>query len=183
MCVCVCVLPILNRYYNREAVVISALQVEKYPVTMPGPFVTPPSERHLFHHQNNNNLPLSYLHTPPPHPHPPPPPTLGHHHSVMMTPSQRFLQSATGSGSSVVPLFTTIQGCSRNTSPLPRICYNNESFSLTNDQLLINNNNNLNPSIHSGVGGHPGSTSIMHFGEHLYPVPTRSHSSPKMKLK
>lgn len=37
------------RYYNREAVVISALQVEKHPVTMPGPFVTPPGQRHLFH--------------------------------------------------------------------------------------------------------------------------------------
>lgn len=29
--------------------VISALQVEKHPVTMPGPFVTPPAQRHLFH--------------------------------------------------------------------------------------------------------------------------------------
>lgn len=37
------------RYYNREAVVISALQVEKHPVTMPGPYVTPPAQRHLFH--------------------------------------------------------------------------------------------------------------------------------------
>ncbi|SPP85344.1 uncharacterized protein LOC117586845 isoform X1 [Drosophila guanche] len=40
---------LLKRYYNREAVVISALQVEKHPVTMPGPFVTPPADRHLFH--------------------------------------------------------------------------------------------------------------------------------------
>ncbi|XP_055845639.1 uncharacterized protein LOC129911754 isoform X4 [Episyrphus balteatus] len=40
---------LLKKYYNREAVVISALQVEKHPVTMPGPFVTPPSQRHLFH--------------------------------------------------------------------------------------------------------------------------------------
>ncbi|KAH8302188.1 hypothetical protein KR044_003773 [Drosophila immigrans] len=40
---------LLRRYYNREAVVISALQVEKHPVTMPGPFVTPPAQRHLFH--------------------------------------------------------------------------------------------------------------------------------------
>lgn len=39
----------LSSYYNREAVVISALQVEKHPVTMPGPFVTPPAQRHLFH--------------------------------------------------------------------------------------------------------------------------------------
>lgn len=41
--------PELCRYYNREAVVISALQVEKHPVTMPGPYVTPPAQRHLFH--------------------------------------------------------------------------------------------------------------------------------------
>lgn len=27
---------------------ISALQVNKYPVTMPGPFITPPAQRHLF---------------------------------------------------------------------------------------------------------------------------------------
>ncbi|XP_022213739.2 probable serine/threonine-protein kinase DDB_G0267686 isoform X1 [Drosophila obscura] len=40
---------LLKRYYNSEAVVISALQVEKHPVTMPGPFVTPPAQRHLFH--------------------------------------------------------------------------------------------------------------------------------------
>ncbi|XP_037933753.1 uncharacterized protein LOC119668350 [Teleopsis dalmanni] len=40
---------LLKKYYNREAVVISALQVEKHPVTMPGPFVTPPAQRHLFH--------------------------------------------------------------------------------------------------------------------------------------
>ncbi|XP_017844419.1 uncharacterized protein LOC108601042 isoform X1 [Drosophila busckii] len=40
---------LLKRYYNSEAVVISALQVEKHPVTMPGPFVTPPADRHLFH--------------------------------------------------------------------------------------------------------------------------------------
>lgn len=39
----------MRRYYNREAVVISALQVEKHPVTMPGPFATPPAQRHLFH--------------------------------------------------------------------------------------------------------------------------------------
>ncbi|KAM7352779.1 uncharacterized protein ACRADG_005162 isoform 2-T3 [Cochliomyia hominivorax] len=40
---------LLKKYYNREAVVISALQVEKHPVTMPGPYVTPPAQRHLFH--------------------------------------------------------------------------------------------------------------------------------------
>uniref|UniRef100_A0A1A9WHK0 CUE domain-containing protein n=1 Tax=Glossina brevipalpis TaxID=37001 RepID=A0A1A9WHK0_9MUSC len=40
---------LLKKYYNREAVVISALQVEKHPLTMPGPFVTPPAQRHLFH--------------------------------------------------------------------------------------------------------------------------------------
>lgn len=35
------------RYYNREAVVISALQVEKHPLTTPGPFSTPPPPRHV----------------------------------------------------------------------------------------------------------------------------------------
>uniref|UniRef100_A0A1B0G0H0 WW domain-containing protein n=1 Tax=Glossina morsitans morsitans TaxID=37546 RepID=A0A1B0G0H0_GLOMM len=40
---------LLKKYYNRENIVISALQVEKYPLTMPGPFVTPPAQRHLFH--------------------------------------------------------------------------------------------------------------------------------------
>lgn len=37
---------LLRRYYNREAVVISALQVEKHPLTTPGPFSTPPLPRH-----------------------------------------------------------------------------------------------------------------------------------------
>lgn len=36
-----------KRYYNREAVVISALQVEKHPLTTPGPFATPPPPRHV----------------------------------------------------------------------------------------------------------------------------------------
>lgn len=36
----------IKRYYNREAVVISALQVEKHPLTTPGPFSTPPLPRH-----------------------------------------------------------------------------------------------------------------------------------------
>lgn len=31
------------RYYNREAVVISALQVEKHPITTPGPLTMSPS--------------------------------------------------------------------------------------------------------------------------------------------
>lgn len=35
-----------QRYYNREAVVISALQVEKHPLTTPGPYSTPPLPRH-----------------------------------------------------------------------------------------------------------------------------------------
>lgn len=35
-----------KRYYNREAVVISALQVEKHPLITPGPFSTPPLPRH-----------------------------------------------------------------------------------------------------------------------------------------
>lgn len=35
-----CIPPI--RYHNREAVIISALQVEKHPLTTPGPYATPP---------------------------------------------------------------------------------------------------------------------------------------------
>jgi hypothetical protein len=37
------------RYHNREAVVISALQVEKNPLATPGPF-TPPVQRHQSFH-------------------------------------------------------------------------------------------------------------------------------------
>uniref|UniRef100_A0A336KJS7 CSON011657 protein n=1 Tax=Culicoides sonorensis TaxID=179676 RepID=A0A336KJS7_CULSO len=33
---------LLKKYYNREAVVISALQVEKHPITTPGPYTPPP---------------------------------------------------------------------------------------------------------------------------------------------
>ncbi|KAJ0183957.1 hypothetical protein K1T71_000380 [Dendrolimus kikuchii] len=37
---------LLKKYYNREAVVISALQVEKHPITTPGPLaMTPPAAR------------------------------------------------------------------------------------------------------------------------------------------
>ena len=32
----------LFRYFNREALVISALQVEKHPMTTPSPYATPP---------------------------------------------------------------------------------------------------------------------------------------------
>lgn len=35
-----------KRYYNREAVVISALQVERHPLCTPGPYSTPPLPRH-----------------------------------------------------------------------------------------------------------------------------------------
>lgn len=38
-----------QRYYNREAVVISALQVEKHPLTTPGPYSTPPLPQRHFH--------------------------------------------------------------------------------------------------------------------------------------
>lgn len=36
------------RYHGREAVVISALQVEKHPITTPGPFTTPPPARNIY---------------------------------------------------------------------------------------------------------------------------------------
>lgn len=55
------VLTMLCRYYNREAVVISALQVEKHPITTPGPFTTPPPSRNI---QTNIHQPLQM--TPPP---------------------------------------------------------------------------------------------------------------------
>lgn len=34
-----------SRYHNREAVIISALQVEKHPIATPGPYATPPMQR------------------------------------------------------------------------------------------------------------------------------------------
>ncbi|VVC32563.1 Hypothetical protein CINCED_3A020133 [Cinara cedri] len=37
---------LLNKYHNREAVVISALQVEKHPITTPGPYTPPSVSRH-----------------------------------------------------------------------------------------------------------------------------------------
>ncbi|XP_021697909.1 uncharacterized protein LOC5575136 isoform X5 [Aedes aegypti] len=40
---------LLKKYYNREAVVISALQVEKHPLTTPGPYSTPPLPQRHFH--------------------------------------------------------------------------------------------------------------------------------------
>ncbi|KAJ8928114.1 hypothetical protein NQ314_019340 [Rhamnusium bicolor] len=40
---------LLKKYHNREALVISALQVEKYPITTPGPFATPPQQRNIHH--------------------------------------------------------------------------------------------------------------------------------------
>ncbi|CAG9863853.1 unnamed protein product [Phyllotreta striolata] len=44
---------LMKKYHAREALVISALQVEKYPITTPGPFATPPPQRNI--------------HQPPPH--------------------------------------------------------------------------------------------------------------------
>ncbi|XP_076265060.1 uncharacterized protein LOC143199151 isoform X2 [Rhynchophorus ferrugineus] len=38
---------LLKKYLNREALVISALQVDKYPITTPGPFSTPPPQRNI----------------------------------------------------------------------------------------------------------------------------------------
>ncbi|XP_066148142.1 uncharacterized protein [Euwallacea fornicatus] len=39
---------LLNKYLHREALVISALQVEKHPITTPGPFSTPPPQRNIY---------------------------------------------------------------------------------------------------------------------------------------
>ncbi|XP_023028119.2 uncharacterized protein isoform X1 [Leptinotarsa decemlineata] len=38
---------LLRKYNSREALVISALQVEKHPITTPGPFATPPPQRNI----------------------------------------------------------------------------------------------------------------------------------------
>ena len=39
---------LFKKYHNREAVIISALQVEKHPLTTPGPYATPPmTQRNL----------------------------------------------------------------------------------------------------------------------------------------
>lgn len=53
-----------SRYHSREAVVISALQVEKNPITTPGPFSTPPLSRHII--IPPPVLPPNYHSTPPP---------------------------------------------------------------------------------------------------------------------
>ncbi|PSN52977.1 hypothetical protein C0J52_01127 [Blattella germanica] len=40
---------LLMKYHNREALVMSALQVEKYPISTPGPYATPPLQgRHFY---------------------------------------------------------------------------------------------------------------------------------------
>ncbi|XP_045462492.1 uncharacterized protein LOC123672447 isoform X2 [Harmonia axyridis] len=39
---------LMKKFHNREVLVISALQVEKNPVTTPGPFATPPPHRNAF---------------------------------------------------------------------------------------------------------------------------------------
>ncbi|CAH0547723.1 unnamed protein product [Brassicogethes aeneus] len=40
---------LMKKYHNREALVISALQVEKNPIATPGPFATPPPQRAPMH--------------------------------------------------------------------------------------------------------------------------------------
>ncbi|XP_026271943.2 uncharacterized protein LOC113202093 isoform X1 [Frankliniella occidentalis] len=54
---------LLIKYHSREAVVISALQVEKNPITTPGPFSTPPLARHII--IPPSVLPPNYHSTPP----------------------------------------------------------------------------------------------------------------------
>lgn len=46
----------ISRYHNREALVISALKVEKNPITTPGPFATPPPQRNI--HNSGVHAPL-----------------------------------------------------------------------------------------------------------------------------
>lgn len=45
----------ISRYHSREALVVSALQVEKHPITTPGPFATPPPQRYI--HQPKHTTP------------------------------------------------------------------------------------------------------------------------------
>ncbi|KAK3921172.1 BAG family molecular chaperone regulator 3 [Frankliniella fusca] len=54
---------LLIKYHSREAVVISALQVEKNPITTPGPYSTPPLARHII--IPPPVLPPNYHSTPP----------------------------------------------------------------------------------------------------------------------
>jgi hypothetical protein len=48
------------RYHNREAVVISALQVEKHPLTTPGPYSTPSMTRHHLSSSNQYGIYNAY---------------------------------------------------------------------------------------------------------------------------
>lgn len=54
-----------TRYHNREAVIISALQVEKHPLTTPGPYATPPMIQRQFQNGACGSVALDYssLHT------------------------------------------------------------------------------------------------------------------------
>ncbi|XP_025412694.1 uncharacterized protein LOC112685122 [Sipha flava] len=45
---------LLNKYHNREAVVISALQVEKHPIATPGPYTPPSVSRHYMLQANSS---------------------------------------------------------------------------------------------------------------------------------
>ncbi|KAL3275872.1 hypothetical protein HHI36_020611 [Cryptolaemus montrouzieri] len=47
---------LMKKFHNREVLVISALQVEKNPITTPGPFATPPPQRNIL--QNGAHVPL-----------------------------------------------------------------------------------------------------------------------------
>ncbi|XP_060878978.1 uncharacterized protein LOC132951219 isoform X2 [Metopolophium dirhodum] len=47
---------LLNKYHNREAVVISALQVEKHPIATPGPYTPPSVSRHYMLQANPSPL-------------------------------------------------------------------------------------------------------------------------------
>ncbi|XP_025203869.1 uncharacterized protein LOC112600782 [Melanaphis sacchari] len=47
---------LLNKYHNREAIVISALQVEKHPIATPGPYTPPSINRHYMLQANPSPL-------------------------------------------------------------------------------------------------------------------------------
>ncbi|XP_063244879.1 BAG family molecular chaperone regulator 3 isoform X2 [Bacillus rossius redtenbacheri] len=55
---------LLLKYHNREAVVMSALQVEKHPISTPGPYATPPLQNRHFQNALQMTPPLGLRDSP-----------------------------------------------------------------------------------------------------------------------
>nr|CAD7399666.1 unnamed protein product [Timema cristinae] len=56
---------LLIKYHNREAVVMSALQVEKHPISTPGPYATPPLQNRHFQNALQMTPPTGLRDSPP----------------------------------------------------------------------------------------------------------------------